>query len=135
MKELIAEHGAKKITELILEQLGPGIAAAFSKMNFDSESVVRYMPLSEEIKNARKSKSITIKEASKTLKIPQYKLNAIEEGSISQIEPEAFNDYTSFLGITSYVDSWCIENKELAEKIKNKENPTKKSTRSRKRAG
>lgn len=118
MDELIAEHGAKKISKLILEQLGPGIAQTISKMGFDSEAFVRYMPLSHKIKNARNLKGLGIKDVSRTLKIPQYKIKAIEEGPFSvKFEPADFKSYTSFLGLDPYVDEWCGNNQNLAKKL------------------
>jgi len=117
IEKMIEKHGAAKIAELMVDALGPDIAKMLNKYGVDGEETVRYMPLNAEIKHARDKKGLTIKDVSKTLKIPQYRIKAIEKGSFSQIEPHFFYAYTEFLGIESYVESWCENNTELADKI------------------
>ncbi len=117
IERMIEKHGAAKIAELIGDVLGPDLAGKIKERGIDGEETVRYMPLNTEIKQARKQKGLFIKDVSKTLKIPQYRLKAIEEGSFSQIEPNFFHSYTKFLGIEPYVKSWCKNNAQLAGKI------------------
>jgi len=117
IEKMIEKLGAAKIAELMVDALGPDIAKMLNKYGVDGEETVRYMPLNAEIKQARNEKGLTIKDVSKTLKIPQYRLKAIEDGSFSQIEPKIFHFYTKFLGIEPYVKSWCENNTELAGKI------------------
>lgn len=78
---------------------------------------------------------MSVKEASAALKIPQYRIKAIEEGSFSQIDPEFFEIYTRFLGVEDYVAGWSGKNAELAEKLGlsyREEKPPARGARSRK---
>ncbi len=138
IQDAIAKYGAERLTELILAKLGPELARKFNEVDLDTEGIIRYMPLGQEIRKARAGKRLSIKEASAALKIPQYRIKAIEEGHFSQIDPELFKIYASFLGIGDYVKTWSGENTELAEKLGisgRKEKLPPRRFRSRKRGG
>jgi hypothetical protein len=117
IKNAIAKFGAERLTELILAKLGPELTEKFNAVGLDTEGIIRYMPLGQEFRKARAGKRISVKEASAALKIPQYRIKAIEEGSFSQIDPEYYEIYTRFLGIKDYVETWSRENTKLAEKL------------------
>ncbi|MDP8237278.1 MAG: helix-turn-helix domain-containing protein [Candidatus Erginobacter occultus] len=117
IEDVIAKYGAQKLTELILETLGPELTEKFNAVGLDPEGIIRYMPLGQKISKTRERKRMSVKEASAALKIPQYRIKAIEEGSFSQIDPEFFQIYARFLEIEDYVESWFGVNAELAEKM------------------
>ncbi len=117
IEDAIAKYGAERLTGLILAKLGPELTEKFNAVGLDSEGIIRYMPLGQKIRKARERKRMSVKEASAALKIPQYRIKAIEEGSFSQIDPEFFQIYARFLGIEDYVESWSGENAELAEEL------------------
>lgn len=44
IEDVIAKYGAGKLTELILETLGPELTEKFNAVGLDPEGVIRYMP-------------------------------------------------------------------------------------------
>jgi transcriptional regulator with XRE-family HTH domain len=107
----------------------------FNAVGLDPEGIIRYMPLGQKFTKARERKRMSVKEVSAALKIPQYRIEAIEEGRFSLIEPELFEIYARVLGVEDYVAGWSGENAELAEKLGlsyREEKPPARGARSRK---
>lgn len=63
----------------------------------------------------REEKGIRFKQISSALKIPQYKLKAIEENSVMNIVPEVLNRYVDYLGLGEEFGKWLEENSEVYE--------------------
>ena len=52
------------------------------------KDLIRFMPVANRCKEAREGKPLSIKEAALLLKVPQYRLNAIEGSRVTNIESE-----------------------------------------------
>lgn len=77
-----------------------------------SEDTIRWHALGARCREARGSRSI--RDVSVALAIPQYRLNAIERGRLSEIHGDLARRYLRFLGIDAWVARWCRANRELA---------------------
>ena len=62
---------------------------------------------------------MSIKDVSKELKIPQYRIKAIEESSVGGIQYGFLERYVSFLGLETWFREWSEDNHDLLEKWKN----------------
>ena len=56
----------------------------------------------------------TIRDVAVALKVPQYRLQAIEKGALRELKPTIARRYFQFLGIESWVKRWSRVNRELA---------------------
>jgi hypothetical protein len=61
-------------------------------------------------------KGINIKEASFILKIPQYRLKAIESGGVSGIRPNDLHAYIKYLDLDKWYKRWKYSNNVLVKK-------------------
>ena len=77
-----------------------------------SEDPIRWHPLGARCREARGPRSI--RDISVALDIPQYRLNAIERGRLSEIDEDLARRYFRFLGTSTWVARWCRANRELA---------------------
>jgi hypothetical protein len=77
-----------------------------------SEDTIRWHPLDARCREARGPRSI--RDVSVALGIPQYRLNAIERGRLSEIHGDLARRYFRFLGMNTWVARWCRANRELA---------------------
>jgi transcriptional regulator with XRE-family HTH domain len=73
--------------------------------------------LADRAKQTRASRGLSIKDVSTQLKIPRYRLTAIEEGRLSEVKPEIALRYFQFLGIESWVKRWSRANLVLAKRV------------------
>jgi hypothetical protein len=87
----------------------PGLPAGALARN---EDTVRWHSLGDRCREARGPWSI--RDVSVALAIPQYRLNAIELGRLSEIHADHARRYFRFLGMDTWVASWCRANRELA---------------------
>jgi cytoskeletal protein RodZ len=67
--------------------------------------------------SAREARGLSIKEVAVQLKVPQYRLKAIEEASVSEIKQDIFQKYSEFLELEDWVSEWAAANKKLATKL------------------
>ena len=86
-----------------------------SKVSIDS--TVRMLSISQTFKEVREKTGKTIKEVAKVLKVPQYRLKAIEAGTVERILPEILRGYSKFLDIDAWCSHWAKKNESLAKKL------------------
>ena len=80
------------------------------------EDNVRFISVATRCQEARVKKGINIKETSFVLKIPQYRLKAIENGGVSRIHPNDLNAYIKYLDLDNWYKRWKYANKVLVNK-------------------
>lgn len=103
---------AKQLQNLMAESF-PGLVASMG----DSERIIRMMALSENCKNARESRGLSIKEVAAHMRVPQYRLRAVEDGSMNSLQPQCLRAYLEFLGLTPWARRWAAANPALAERL------------------
>ena len=100
-------------TEVIEEML--------SDFGRKTEDVVRFLGFSTLCKRTREERGLTIKDVSRELKVPQYRLKAIEEKMVEQILPDVLNQYVDFLGLQECFEKWAENNPAVYQKIVDKQ--------------
>jgi transcriptional regulator with XRE-family HTH domain len=65
----------------------------------------------------REKLGFSIKEVAGKLKVPQYRLKAIDNPKESEILPDILLKYVKFLGIELWFEKWKDANSELAKKL------------------
>jgi DNA-binding transcriptional regulator YiaG len=87
---------------------------------FDSQSmerIIRWSSLSAKCEEAREKLGLSLRDVSRRLKIPQYRLRAIESGESGAFQPELADGYFLFLGIQGWVARWKRANRQLADSV------------------
>lgn len=99
------------------EAMGPDLFDACERMGADAEVIIRYAPLADNFKQARARLNLTIKDVAAQLKVPQYKIKAVEKREFRQIDETVFQKYCGFLQLGDYVESWSQWNSALASQL------------------
>jgi len=79
--------------------------------------MIRFMQVSGQFKKKREAGGLTLKDASKQLKVPQYRLAAAEGEARSSFQPDVFWKYCEFLGLGDFVARWIDANRETAKRM------------------
>jgi transcriptional regulator with XRE-family HTH domain len=80
------------------------------------EDGFRWSSLGARCKQARAERGISIKDAAARLKIPQYRVAAVEEGRLRELVSDLAWKYFDFLGVDPWVKKWIRANRELASR-------------------
>ncbi len=97
--------------------LGPDIMKAADRYGLSAEHTIRFASVSAQCRESRSALHLTIKEAAKVLRVPQYRLKDIEAGNLKNIQPEVLRQYLALLGLKSWFARWRSMNKDLATEL------------------
>lgn len=100
----------------------------------DLDHTVRLMSLGARLKMAREERGLSLKDLAATLRVPQHRLKAVEEGHEHHLKGEFIERYAAELGQRAWLDDWIAANAALAAELKLGEAGAAPS-RSRKGAG
>ncbi|MBW2063344.1 MAG: helix-turn-helix domain-containing protein [Deltaproteobacteria bacterium] len=115
--KILSDQEVKKISAAMHYILDPRFLEQGRKHGLNVEEIVRFQAVSYRCKEAREKLEMSIKEVALALKVPQYKLRAIEKGSLKQIEPEVLQKLLAFLGLKRWFRRWKEANPQLAKRI------------------
>ncbi len=95
---------------------GPTFAEVFRMSSGRLEDTVWWLSLKARCEGARAARKMSLKEAALALKVPKYRLAAIEAGTLSELKPDLARQYFRFLGIEPWVRRWSRANRGLAKR-------------------
>jgi len=110
-----AEVKAKAV--LIREFLGSELLSHYPEIDRNIEDSIRFNPVARVCEHMRQSRGLSLKEAAAALKVPQYRLRAIEAGTMPHIEAGILLRYLEFLKIMDWFELWKSANARLARMI------------------
>ena len=90
---------AKNLVEVAKFQLGDHIGSMISEFKLNMDHMVRFIPLAKYCQRKRGALKLSLKEIGAKLKVPKYKLQAIEDTSLNQVKHDILIKYIKFLGI------------------------------------
>ncbi len=100
-----------------MEILPQGAEQYLAKYKVDPEEFVRMGSLAKRFEEARIESGETTKGVAKELKVAQYRIKAIENGQVSEIEPRVLRKYSDYLGLNEWCSEWAEANEHMAEKL------------------
>jgi hypothetical protein len=108
---------AELVVQRINEALGPEVTAMLSASGLNPNHLVRFLAIASRCRRRRQEMGLSLKEASQQLKIPQYRLRAIESGMLPQIALASLHAYIQFLGLAGQFARWRRANTEVYDEI------------------
>jgi ribosome-binding protein aMBF1 (putative translation factor) len=114
---ILSEKEVEKMTQLLRDFLRREFSDMPEKLMHSAEEVLRMHSLRNRFQSAREARGLSIKEVAAQLKVPQYRLKAIEGGSSSEIKQDIFQKYSEFLDLEDWVSEWAAANKKVAAKL------------------
>lgn len=111
---IIDEETANLVVEKMREVLGPAIFSMTENFGVNAQKLVRSQPLFYTCKAAREKKGLTVKQAAAILKVPQYRIKAIEgDSGCSSIRADILERYIEFLELSVFYGRWKKANKDI----------------------
>jgi hypothetical protein len=83
----------------------------------DVESTLRFGAVAEKCRKAREERGLSLKDAATTLKVPQYRLKAIEASHVQGIDAVVLKLYVEFLGLERWLGQWARHNRALHARL------------------
>ena len=81
------------------------------------EQTVRLFSLAKRCSAARERRCLTITDVAKELKVPQYRLKAIESCRAAELEPNVLDQYIRFLGLNRWFSRWVSANQGILASV------------------
>jgi hypothetical protein len=102
----------KQLRGLLIRSF-PGV----ERFTHNVERTVRMMALSANCRQAREKRGLSIKDVAAQLRVPQYRLKAVEAPSTGSLKPEYLRAYIHFLDLTKWARRWAAANPALAQEL------------------
>jgi ribosome-binding protein aMBF1 (putative translation factor) len=113
----LSSQQAAFVVQKVTEALGPEVAAMVSRSGLNPNHMIRFLSIASLCRNRRQQRGLSLKDVSQELKIPQYRLRAIEGGMLRQVVLEALTAYTQYLGLADQLARWREENRDVYDEI------------------
>ena len=113
----LSRRQAEFVVKRVNEALGSEVAAMLSKSGLNPNHLIRFLSIASLCRCRRQEMGLCLKEASQQLKIPQYRLRAIEAGMLPQIALASLHTYIQFLGLADQFARWRRSNTAVYDEI------------------
>jgi hypothetical protein len=90
----------------IRQLVGENVTLAVEAYGLDLEAILRFMPVAEKCRIARARKDLSLKDAARALRVPQYRLKDIEENRVRAVEQVVLIRYIEFLDLKQWFSRW-----------------------------
>jgi hypothetical protein len=97
--------------------LGPAVVEALEAHGIDVRDQVRFQAVATRCMEAREARQLSLKEAAAGLRVPQYRLRAIEQVRVQDVVVDVLERYTELLGLGAWLRRWRTANPELAQRL------------------
>ncbi len=114
---ILQEDEVRLLAMAVREFLGDRVAEMADAHGVSFEDNARFRSVQVRCVERRESFLRSIREVSRELQVPQYRLKDIESCRVKQIEPSVLARYVSYLGIGSWFQRWCDVNAELSSRL------------------
>jgi len=114
--ERLTADEAGALADLVVDSLGPEVKSLMGRYGTSPADMFLFMPVGKEFAAAREARGLTIKKISQQLRVPQYRLRAIENARVRDLRSDAVSKYAEFLNLTNWYQDWCSENETFVEK-------------------
>jgi hypothetical protein len=103
---ILSSTVAAALADQVVTLFDPPVREYIRTSGIDVTAIVRFQAVARRCREARENKSQTIKDVAVALKVPQYRLRAIEEVTLSEVIPEILDRYIEYLGLSSWYARW-----------------------------
>ncbi len=106
-----------RATKARLEEILPIAALVSADLAVDLEITIRFAAVAAKCRESRELRGESIKDVAAQLRVPQYRLKAIEEPRAAEIDAEMLRRYIGYLGLGSWFSRWKRANRILAQSL------------------
>lgn len=101
----------------VRQVVGENVTLAAEAYGVDLEAILRFMPVAEKCRIARSRKEMSVKDAARALRVPQYRLKDIEDNRVSVVDQAVLIMYIEFLDLKQWFRRWKTQNRSLYESL------------------
>jgi hypothetical protein len=101
----------------IRQLVGESVTLAVEAYGLDVEAILRFMPVAERCRSARARKGLSLKDAARALRVPQYPLKDIEGNRVGVVDQAVLILYIELLDIKQWFSRWKAQNRSLYESL------------------
>jgi len=114
---ILSDAEVKAAVALLRSGPGKEFAVLAKTYRISAEDTFRFLSVSERFRQAREKRALSIKEVAATLKVPQYRIKAIENGRFTDLDATVLVKYAAHLGLSPWLGRWKRANAELAVRL------------------
>lgn len=118
MASILTDAELEELAAYVRQMVGPVAVEVISLTEGRFEDYLRWLSLGARCMKAREARNMSIRHAASVLKVPQYRLRAIEVGTFMELDPAIAERYFRFLAIKSFVKRWARMNQGLATRLR-----------------
>ena len=111
--QILTEDEVQELSRRLTELLPPRVVAYSHDHGITTETTIRMSSLAARFEGARVARGQSIKEVASQLRVPQYRIRAVEQGHTSDIVPEILAKYSALLGLDRWCKRWATANRQL----------------------
>jgi len=108
---ILKAHHVAELSRATLDFLrrnfGDGLPLSLEQVR----ETVGFLPVAKRCSAVRERKGLTVSDVARELKVPQYRLKAIESCSVAQVNLDVLHAYIKFLGLSGWYNTWARSNK------------------------
>jgi len=101
----------------IHQLVGESVTLAVEAYGLDVEATLRFMPVAERCRTARARKDLSLKDAARALRVPQYRLKDIEGNRVGVVDQAVLILYIELLDMKRWFNRWKAQNSSLYETL------------------
>ena len=114
---ILTDEEVATVVRAVPELLGEDFASAFARWGSAFEDQVRFGPVARRCLVERERRGWTRKDVAVALRVPQYRVQDIERGWASRLQPELVPRYLAHLGLQRWFRRWREANPALATRM------------------
>jgi hypothetical protein len=111
-KGILTDRDVQLTVDAINGMFSPEIRAMIQRFGVDPENVVRFSTLASHCRKRRMELGWEVKEAARKLGLPDYRVQAIESGSQSEMTQVEIRLYVDLLGVGEWFEKWRKANRQ-----------------------
>jgi hypothetical protein len=135
-RRILTDGEVRYLAGKLRHLMGDPLSEMLRRYGISPEDHFRFRPLALRLEAARAERGLSLKVAALALKVPQYRLAAIEGCQFHGIDAGLVVRYVEYLGLKSWFGRWRRGNAGLARRLRlaGSGNLTERPTRTRVRA-
>ena len=111
---IIDKETSNLVVERMREVLGPTVFLMAEDFGVNAQELVRCQSLFHSCKAAREKKGLTVKQVAAILKVPQYRIKALEgDPDRTSIRSDILECYIEFLELNVFYRKWKNANQDI----------------------
>jgi hypothetical protein len=114
---ILSDQEVRETVQAIRTFLGQPFVSIADSYGASLEDEVRFGPLARRCEQKRTVLGRSVKEVAVDLGVSQYRLKAIEAGTLAEIKPKILLAYISYLGLQRWYARWRAANPEIAGRV------------------